>query len=245
MKSGNNPAARLHNILKECKERNKKDGNKPLFVVWRSMFSIPDDKPDWYVLNSLALFARLPYQTLEIARRFTSEELPEDTYLDWKDDLLKACSTISSSALLAHFITPVSDVSLKSLQACAHIFSQRYPEKVIAEKDIAELNQKVTELQAELDASDIPDNLKQYLYDHIFLIQTALDHYPIMGSVGLKDAIDSCLGAGFTSTEIVQQTGKTDVGKRYWEFLSRGAMLIQYSETGIKLLAKASELFIG
>lgn len=242
MKHGNNSAERLLIILRECKERRKKEAGKRLFDVWRSMFQMLPNSQDWYVMDSLALFSRLPLQIIEEAKRFGEGQLPKEIYLDWQSDLMNVCSSIAVTAVLQQFIDPISEVSLKSLAACAHQFSLRYPEKVVQEQDISTLRQEVSMLQSAILSADMPSELQRYLLDHIGLIQTALDHYPIIGSSGLKTAVDACIGSVLTSNDLYNQSMKEADGQGFWKLAERIALIVQYSEYGYKLLTYTKSL---
>ena len=229
----NNPAARLHNILKLCKSLANEMGGKPMVQAWRKVFSLDDDVEDIVVMSKVGRVYGLPSQISDEIKQF--EDLDHTLYLGWKNDLAQAFQAISFTNAFSGFTNKLSDSLLINIQFCAHELSKRCPEKIVDDAQLAELKEAVYTLYQEVQKANLATELSRYLLDHLYLMIEAIDNYLITGARALQNSIDNIVGTVITNQKVATAVKDSPVGNKFWGVVGKAAVLLQISKTAMEL----------
>lgn len=240
-------AGRLLWILEQCKAKHEQDRkagrDSGLFTTWKTLFSMPDDTGDWYVLNSLAQFARLPYLVLSERSRFPENKFTE-RHFSWMKEVMQVCSAISAGATLSQFISPMKEVSFAMLEVCAHEYSHAHPERKIDEAELTVFREEVATLLDLVTKSDLPGDLKSFLWNQFWNIQSALDNYPICGILPVQESVQSYFGGLLLSRKKYDQIKEQEaLCLKTESFLSRLVLALNLTDYGYKMVTTGTELF--
>lgn len=235
----NNPAARLHNLLKRCRENEKMRVN-PMMEAWRTVLALPKGIEDTSVMHLVGKVFILPSQIAQELGQF--QDLDLRLYLGWKKDLAEAFKQVSFNAQFAQFHDRLSDSLLINIEFCAHELAKRRPEKMIDDTQLGELKQQAYELYEELLKAELPPELRRYLLDHLYEIIESIDCYLVTGACPLQRAVDGVIGTFVTKQNVVRQTQGTDLGQKFWNVMNKTALILDISKTALELGEGAAKI---
>jgi hypothetical protein len=235
----NNPAARLHNILVNCR-KDKELRNQPMLIGWRTVLSLPAEIEDITVMYLVGKIFLLPSQITQELSQFPDIDM--ELFLGWKTDMTSAFKKINFESPFASFYDRLSDSLLVTIKFCAHELSKRRPEKIVDEAQLGELKQQVYDLYTEVLKTDLPTDIRRYLLDHLYEIIDAIDCYMVTGACPIQRAVDGVIGSFVTDGNTVRQTLDKEVGKKFWSTMNKAAILLSISKTALELGEGAAKL---
>jgi len=235
----NNPASRLHDILKRCRTMQKERG-KPMMVVWRQILGVAPDLEETMVMTLVGKIFLLPSQVTTEISQFA--DLDQRLYLGWKQDLAEALKKINFNSNFADFYDKLSDSLLLTIEFCAHELSKRRPEKVLDQASLDEIKEQVHSFYDSILAADIPADIRRFLLDHTYELIDAIDSYIITGAIPLQRALDSTIGSFLTDQETAKQIKNEEISKRFWEIMNKVAIVLNISKSALELGEGAAKL---
>ena len=110
----------------------------------------------------------------------------------------------------------LTEEALTRLQFCANELCRYYSEETLSEEELADIVAKTNELFEALISSSLPDALRLALLEEIERIRSAIHMYKIRGAKGLKEALQSTMGAVIANQEEIksQSISNSDVIER-------------------------------
>lgn len=227
----NNPAARLHNILSLC--RQKELAGQPMLKAWGKVLGLPEDMEEILIVSKVGKVFTLPARiTTEISR---FDDLDQRLFLGWRQDLAKALKNVRFDAQFNHYTQHLSDTLLINIEFCSHELSKRQPEKMVEQDVLNELKEMACKLYDDVVAAKLDLQLSRYLLDHLYMVIEAIDDYLITGSGGLETSVDAVVGTFLTKRNLAAQAKESPFGKRFWETLGRIALALNLAKTALQL----------
>jgi hypothetical protein len=230
---GNNPAARVHSVLRHVKDT----GAKYIIDGFANIFGV---KPDEHG----EVFRKLGLLSLELDQtELRLREIDNQYYLDI---YLKALPRLRKIFSFQNFQIPwdqfrngyIFEDDLKTLEFCSAILSTHSPEDVLREDELKSLLEQVNSLWDEVLGSSLEKELKTKILDCLDQIRQAIRDYQILGTAGVERA----LSTGIVLVVITQHAKSNDPEtlKKFWNLIKKATALIKFA----KLLAPYASRFM-
>lgn len=211
----NNPVGRLYQILSEIKRYPNAGG--PLQQVLAHIFDLDEKNPEE------VFYAYLELLKLLKRAREAIEQIPNivpELYLrpfEHLEQILTINSLVQSAQSFKQRLTP--DIMI-ALQFCAHRLSEVFKEQELSEEDLRLLREKVEALIEEILSLDLPREFQTFLVNQLDIMRRAIIYYRIHGTTGLKEALQSIIGAAIFWKPVSPTEFETEEKRRRWEKVS-------------------------
>lgn len=252
MADSDNPASRLYVQLETIRNRvqttasNNTQGIKLRAILAGIVGCKPTETANLYLfLVDLAKLAEKSANSIQ-----TVPHINHKTYIaplqKLEEDLLSTTIDLSAKAFTTRVL---SDVILLSVRACADMLSTVYVDTTISNDEINGLQKDTDSLLTDVLKINLPPDLKEFLVDCLEKMRQALLGYKIRGNQGLKEVIESALGASFLRRdEIIEQT-KNDQEKRktferFFALIEKATKILSLAEKVKTLAAPAITLLL-
>ncbi len=229
MDKNNNPAGRLHSLLLEGK---KQSTNVQASVVWAKLLNVPEDDKS-LLLRRVGHVLTLPSNIKEAMSHI--EDLNHEVYLKWLPRVETSFSVLNFQIQWKQFIDRFDAEIMYGIEICADRLSREQPEKTADSEKLDKLLDKVNELLEELESSEMDNNLWFYIYDNLQRVKEAIEEYSICGIKPLEAAFERAVGNTVLTPNIYKECQNTDIGKSFWEFMSRLAIVITIAQGAIQI----------
>lgn len=213
----NNPAGRLYKLLFEAKRLPDKI---TVSEAWSKVVGCENDPV--LVTKAVVQMYTLSQEIQSLIR--IRDGLNHNLYLSSFDKLEQAFFPLNLSAHWQSAKQYLTDDALARLQFCAEELSKFYSEESLPEEDLQDIINKTDGLFDSLYKSDLPDSIRLILLEEVGRIRNALNMYKITGAKGLKQALQSTIGAVIANNEELKtaSTGPSkDVIQRLGELLDK------------------------
>lgn len=198
-----NPAGRLHKLLQKAKGH--PDESK-IIDVWANTVGC-ENTPITVTKSVIALYA-LSQEIQNLIKMRT--DLKHEIYLASFENLERAFFPLVLHVQWKSSRHYLNEEALTRLQFCAVELEKFYSEESLSEEDLKDIIEKTDALYESVYKSSMQDFLRLVLLEEIERIRHSISMYKIRGAKGLKEALQSTLGAIITNQEELVNTGKTD-----------------------------------
>jgi hypothetical protein len=219
--NANNPAGRLHALLTEGHRKLK---DKPAEEVWAELLDVPKENKS-LLLRRLGHVMALPAAIRE--KISNVQGIDSSVFLKELPRAEASFGILNFQMRWEEFITRFDRAVMYGLEVCSDVLSKQYPEKTISESSLAQLKTEVEELLNVLTSADIPNDLKQFIVEHLLAVKSVLEEYVILGSVPIQKEIRSVFGALAIDQTIYKRTRATTEGKRFWGIMRKLLLVTQ------------------
>jgi hypothetical protein len=232
-----NPAGRLHRVLKGLKDVNP--GTVSVQDAWARVLHA-GQKPDMAVLSRRMVQAfQLPAMVMSEFGQIDDQDLDRDLALRWHDPVLVTfANTLFSNAQIASTLK-YDEVSLASLEHCSYLLHRSRREALPAGETLHAIREHVSKIQS-LTAHDeeIDPDLREFLLEHAAALAEALEEFFLTGALGIQRVIDEAVGSavrnGYVPDEVSGEVADDETGskaaiKRFWGVMGRAALVISMS----------------
>jgi hypothetical protein len=232
----NNPASRLLNVFEKLRSQNL---NQPAIHGWRAVLALGTS---FEVLDHLGQVMKLP---LRIQKAILDiPDINHEIFLRWTPQVEQGFLAHRLSGGLNEFLVPIDQNAVDRIEFCADRLSQTKPEKTLANEDIAKFKEQVGELQAELARTEIPQDLKVYISEHLIEIMIAINQYELVGITPLERALESTVGSAFLNRQRTDRVMETGIGKRFLKFIHWAAITVTLLHSAAQLPHDVSQLLV-
>ncbi|MDP1624472.1 MAG: hypothetical protein Q8L64_01760 [bacterium] len=252
MADSDNPASRLYVQLETIRNKvqttalNNAQGIKLRAVLAGVVGCKPTETANLYLfLVDLAKLAQKSVDSIQ-----TVPHINHKTYIaplqKLEEDLLSTTIDLSAKTFTTRVL---SDVILLSVRACADMLSTVYVDTTISNNEINGLQKDTDSLLSDVLKVNLPPDLKEFLVDCLEKMRQALLGYKIRGNQGLKEVIESALGASFLRRdEIIEQTKddqeKRKTFERFFALIEKATKILSFAEKVKTLAAPAITLLL-
>jgi hypothetical protein len=129
----------------------------------------------------------------------------------------------------------IDEKTLYALRICDDLLAREKPEHTISERQMEKLQREVRGLFDAIRAAQLDDNVKQYMFRHLELIDRALQEWRFRGAEPLHQAVEGVVGSLVLHQEMYAKTNRAAAGKRFWQFLGRVAVVASVVGTSIQI----------
>lgn len=231
MSTDNNPAGRFYRLLSQAKG-NQKNRNVNAFKVWAELLEADEKKP-WLVLRSLAGVMELPAIIREQIRGVP--EIDQSLYLKWVPKVELAFASQRLNGHFHDFIQHIDDATLHGLEFCAECLSRKCPERRANESQLKEIAKDVAELIEEVLASDLPEDLRKFLLEHLNDLNRALQEYRLFGFKPLERAYGAIISGGLVAPEIIEKAKSKPHGQKFWAVFKKLSVVLMVAKSFVEL----------
>lgn len=210
----NNPAGRLHDILRLAQEQHP---NHSARDAWGKVFEVsPADTGS--LLKMLADLINLVHETKKSIGRL--DDVNHEIHLRPFAKIETLLSQINLEAPWSHSRSQIDEPMLYGLQFSADRLSRISDYTQISSEELAELRTQIEEISTHVSASNtIPLHLKLLLLRNLEAIRYALIAYRIRGIDGLQVEIERSVGSLFIhQAEIETFVAQPEQPKHFQEF---------------------------
>ncbi|MBN3805051.1 hypothetical protein GXB81_18635 [Paraburkholderia sp. Ac-20336] len=182
-----NPAHRLHEILKQCKETAAGENCRS---VWRRILRTEDEGE---LLARIAKLLYLSREVVDIVNDSFSKHLQsiQTLHLQLKTGITQQ----NLNGQWASFISHVHDHSIVSLGFTASLLEEREKLQAVDISSLSDQRDKLVELRKEIVSSnELPDDVKLTIVRYLGRLIECLDEYFITGIFPVLDATNTAIG---------------------------------------------------
>lgn len=227
---GDNSGTRLHQVLTELKKyRNLKIKNA---LVSTFKYNESPDINAYYAYSDLLTLVN---QTKQDLSTLANNSLFLNTINQIENALALGPLSLESPA---HQLIIKYDNLLAHLPFCADALSRYKTDDIsISNEELSNLIKELELFEESIFLSDIPNELKEFIFEHTRDIQKAITQFKIKGPMGLKRAMESSLGAILVNKELVSNDENSkSAAKRFFDLLGRINLLINLGKESYPLL---------
>lgn len=230
MKTLNNPAGRLLEVLKRAKAF--QPPNAKALEAWAKILEVPpNDIP--HLLTQFGKVLTLPKIVQE--RIKSQEEINHSIYLKWVPKVESCFKSINLETTIHSFTSNLDEAALDGLEFCSELLSRVQPEIEIDEKEIGKITKQIHKLQDEIIQSEIDNQYKFFMLEKLEELLKALQEYRIMGVEPIDEVFVNTFGRLATNQQIYEETKDTEIGGKFWSVLTRALLLTSLAVTTIQL----------
>jgi hypothetical protein len=241
----NNPAGRLHDLLRAAQQQ---PGKEPARKVWSAVFSV-DATDTGALLKMLADLIDLVDETKKAIGRL--QDVDHQLYLKPFKKLETLLSQINLEAGWEHWRQQLDEPTLYGLQFSADRLARESGYTHIDNDELAQLRKDVEDLVARMLDADLPDSLKALFLRNLEAIRHALLAYRIRGIDGLQQEIERSVGSIILHKEQISSASTNSpqggVWKSFFELIARLHQLVALArnskELAVPALAAITQLF--
>lgn len=196
-----NPAGRLHRILREAKSQ---PHNRKVRQVWATVLGC-DENDDAEISRRVIEVYSLSNEVKGLIELLP--DLNHELYLKSYNKIDKAIFPLNLNSNWQGQQQALSDDLLARLQFCAEELGRHYSEETLSDEDLAEIDDLISDLFSTISQGDIELSLRMALLEELEKIRRALAIYRIKGGRGVKEALQSLLGAVVVNKEALSEEG--------------------------------------
>lgn len=211
--SHDNPANRLLSILEAGKQVDKRTSCRE---AWGKLLDTRGNNS--LLMSRIGKLMELPALIIQALK----EGYPNrgKTWAHWEAQVNTAFTTQNLNATWESFIIHIDDMSLNILRLSSDLIEVKFPQNTLSDEDLAGLRLKINELTEEILASDVGDDLKQYLVRALRRLVNAIDEYQITGATGIVEAVEVAIGHAAMSSEYREFLNDSALGAKFVTVLS-------------------------
>jgi len=213
-----NAAKRLVEILQRAKT--VEISNAPTVVGWARVFGIVTETTNEVseeqefevgrrLIQVYGLIDEIETQLLSI------DGLNHSLYLRSFPRIRSVCrlSTFKEGAL-SNVMGQLNDADLTVLEFCGHELSKYCSERVVDPDQLKDLTTRIDSLFVEVESSNLPKELRQFLLTQLETIRRSIQEYRIRGVERLKEALERVVGSMILNEELIKESvDRAEVGK--------------------------------
>lgn len=236
--ASDNPAGRLSALLQRARQQN---GHAKIRTVWADVLDVPDDDES-LLLRRLAGLLELPEQVRAAVHDLP--DLKEDLHLRPLPAIEAALGKLNLDAQWRESSAYLTDDVMVGLEWLDHALSTH--DDTTIDHDAAEdiRGQVVDLIQDVLDA-DLDPHLKQFLLQHLRVLDHALQDYRVVGREAIRRAVEGALGGLMLLSVEGRPVEKSPVTERFWGVISRATTLVAFGNQAVALMEKVAPLMLG
>jgi len=227
----NNPARRLHTIIKQLKSRT----NDNLDAAFANVLGV--DVADYALLVKRIGHV---YFLVDLSKRAVEsiDGINHEKYIA----PIKSVGEALKGLGFAHRVdqTPIGKIPVDTmayLDMTAEYLSTHAPEPTISEENRAKIEESIRSLQEELvSQSDMPLDLMRYLFEKLDGLLQAVQMYGISGAYPVRDAAESIVGA-----TVIQRVDYQNQPK-CWDLLDKVFRCAASAYCSIEVINNAAQL---
>ena len=180
-----NPAARLHEILRRGKAIKK---DVPCLGAWMTLLGTQNREE---VHARVGAVMGLP----EAVKQAIALHLPEDDISDhWANVLNNAFTNQHMAGQWASFIGQVDDTTIHFVGMIAKLLNREVSVQVLTDDKLAELAAGIEGLRSTVLEADLDRDTTRYLLRQLRRLKKAIDEYHITGGEPILDSVEVVLG---------------------------------------------------
>lgn len=229
-----NPAGRLHALVTGFK---RNASQHQAYVAWAATLGMQGDLSR--LLDALSMVLELPSEVEAEIDRVDPDEFDRDSVMRWHGTISPVFSNmLFSGEQSSQVANKISDAAMGSLESCSFVLHRHRRQQVLSEGDIDRIRSLVADLTAAIeDDLEAEYELRTFLLRHAKAMARALDHYQIVGTLELEDALDQAVGAVQRRGGEFESKGYTrrEAWKRFAALAAGVLVVLQVPQTALEL----------
>ncbi|EOI6422917.1 hypothetical protein ACMU90_003476, partial [Vibrio cholerae] len=211
---GDNPAARLLNILEQGAEHESSSNCRS---VWKAIFEL-EGEADHVLMTRIAKAMELPGQIITILNKDFPNQ--RETYKYWSQKVNNAFFQQNLNSNWHSFYAHIDSHTLLYLRLNADLIQTKTPTSLLSLEDLKGVRERVSELFTELLELELDHEVKAFLVRNLQAMLHAIDEYRISGAVPVMDIIERTFGHAFFDEKFKTTLSESDFGKKIVKTLS-------------------------
>jgi len=207
----NNPAGRLHDLLRTAQKQNGKEKARN---AWGKVFDV-DPSDTGLLLEMLASLIALISDTKISIKRL--DDVDHGLYLKPFKKIEILFSQVNLDGSWEHWRKQLDEPTLYGLQFAADRLSRNTGSTSISKKEIEELQAELEQFVANVIDSELPQGLRALFLKNLEAVRHALLVYRIRGIDGLEDELERAVGSLMLNQHYIPPAGENSVTRKFWE----------------------------
>lgn len=211
MEVKNNPAGRLHDLLREAQ---KQAGKEPARKAWAAVFGV-EHGDTAALLQMLADLINLVSETKKSIERL--EDVDHDIYLKPFKQIERFLSQVNLDAAWHQWQQQLDEPTLYGLQFAADKLSGVSGSTSITEVDIDAIRLELEQFVTSILQANLPQGLKALFLRNLEAIRHALLAYRVRGVEGLQHELERAVGSLLLNRDAIPPAGDKSQTRTFWE----------------------------
>lgn len=225
-----NPAARLLMILeKGLKLQDEMKCRK----AWCNLLDVKDGE-NAILMGRIGKVMSLTTDILESLNNI--DGIKVDRYLHWVTPVEQAFIQNNLNGPWKAFKGQINDHVINYLSMTSDLLSHKCPEPILSVSSLSSILSNARDLIDEVRASELPEEIKDFMVKHLYKICLAVEEHSICGAESVSNAVESAFGYGVLHGESVELAKTNSTVKKFWQQMANVALIISIS-TGVQQLA--------
>jgi hypothetical protein len=171
------------------------------------------------------------------------ENVKVDRYMHWVKPLENAFIKNNLNGNWGEFKVHINVHVISYLTMTSDLLSHRFPEKILQDVQLEDMQQKVRELIEEIHQSGLPFEIQKFMLKHLYKVELALKEHLILGSEAVSDAIQSAFGYVILHSKEVEDSKENPIAQKFWQTMAQFALVLSVIN-GFNQLPKPMEKLI-
>ena len=221
-----NVAHRLYEILRRIKEY---EGTNA-YSILGEIFDIEEEERAEIILAYGGIFSLIE-ETKENLNNIKG--IQKKKYLLALSEVTEALTRISFEVEghIGDYKRNISIIALERIDACGDLLNQGMEEFKVSKEVLEEFLRDIDCLISRVHESIMSDTLKVVLLDNLHKIKDSILNYQLRGSRGIKNALDSSIGAMMLSTEGPKTEEEKNIFKSIFELIGHFNEMVTFGKS--------------
>lgn len=221
---------------------------RPLLEAWTTAVGA-QGLPEYEFMRKIGLVYQLPLEAFDEHSRIDPDKVNSDINLRWRNPVQRVLGATFGmlGQNTANAVGLLTDGVMISLESCSDALDRHRPQPSADKSDLDSLRESVNALSEDVKASDVDDELREFLGRLVGTMLTAIDDYPLRGAAGLRDALEHVTGALTVRRDLTEKTAKEQpkIWERIDSALGRLASICIIVTTGFQLPGMVTQAIEG
>ena len=237
--SAGSSAGRLYLVLEKALAQN---ADQPCRVVFAKALGI-ESMDAIEVLYGVSELIELVRQTDRDLKDLI--EVDPELFLEPLQSIGRALGNFSLGGNFRSVREGIGPETMTALRFCADMLYRYRKEEIIEKADLDAIVSEIEDLRDQVGESDIDAGLREVIIARLEDVRRAIKAYELLGAEGIRDAVDTAVGATVRARTQISVHQGVKVVNDYLTFLEKVDSIVRRAQPYIQLAVVAARGFLG
>ena len=162
--------------------------------------------------------------------------------MHWCQPVERAFSDSNFSGQWADFSKHLNEHVFNYLTMTSDFLSLRAPQAILPINEVDKISSGAKELISEIEAAELPENIKLYMLTQLKKVLVAADDYKITGSKEVVQIVEETFGHAILKNNLVKPVENHPIAKKFWAYMANAAVITTIATGALDLAPAVSKL---
>lgn len=211
-----NSASRAHKLLLTAAQQ---PGERPILDAWTAVFGRTSTSPFRQRIYVAEMVGKLAGELDKVHRQMYSTEYSQDLYRPVFEALEKAFDINVMSNPWQEPKQHLNQYTLNMLR----MFAETLPSEgeALDENELLDISHRLDQVRAEIERSDLPEDVKDFFFEQIDLLTNAIREYKVRGNVVFGEAFNQAVTKSALNLALFQRHEADEEFQERWDHIRR------------------------